>query len=122
MREQPPAGDDANLTGVFGATKARQLRWLLKARAFIEKWLPHILGGALSCAALYIVHLRESVVQVRERVVVLETEVVPVINESKTESTNSADIEDLKGRVTRIEDNYDFARTHAGDAPTRRRK
>ncbi len=61
----------------------------------------------MTVAGGYIIHLRQDVAVVRERVVVLETRVVPVLNESKQETENAIRIQDLDGRVHRLEDNFD---------------
>lgn len=44
----------------------------------------------------------------KTRVVILETEVLPVLEESKREQVNSERIEALDGRVSRVERNIDL--------------
>ncbi len=113
-----PDDDAASLTGIFGAAKARQLRWALWIRRQFTATSLSVIVAIAGAAWAYIGHLREQVSSVTTRVVVLETEVIPdlrlqdrVSDLEKGQATNEA-------RLHNLEDNYDFARAHAGDNPT----
>jgi hypothetical protein len=74
-----------------------------------------ILGG-------YVVHLRQDVAVVRERVVVLETRVVPVLSDRTDVAVLQTRVEDHEQRITRIEADWIDAKAAAGTPPTARRR
>lgn len=93
------------------------------------RWIQHqftatslgAIGAIVVTCGGYIVHLRESVVQVRERVVVLETKVIPFVQDQVRMGAMEATITDHDERLTRLEHNWDDATHEAGTAPTVRR-
>lgn len=93
----------------------RAWRWL--QRQFTATSLGAI-GAIVVFAGGYIVRLNQKVGEQGMKIVVLETRVVPVLEARKEESTNRVEIEDLKARVSRIEANWDVAKTEAGSPPS----
>lgn len=74
---------------------------------FRQQWTKvslSVIGGLLTI----IVAIGGWAVSLKTRVVVLETEVEPVLKEGKLESNNSVRIEDIERRVKRLEDNLDL--------------
>lgn len=94
------------------------------------RWLQHqftvtsisAIAGVLGLAGGYIVHLRQDVAVVRERVVVLETRVVPVLGEQSAVAVLQARVEDHDQRISRIESDWIDARNAAGTPPVVRRR
>lgn len=70
----------------------------------------------------YIAHLRESVAQVRERVIVLETRVVPVIRDEAAVTALQGQVALHEARIQSLEDDYHWAVQKAGEPPTPRRR
>lgn len=96
----------------------RAWRWI--RRQFTVTSLSAI-AGVLTIAGGYIVHLRQDVAVVRERVVVLETRVVPVLGEQSAVAVLRSRVDDHENRITRIETDWIDARTAAGAPPVARR-
>lgn len=117
-------GDDpAARSGILRAEFGENWRWW--------RWLQHqftatslgAIGAILVTCGGYIIHLRESVVQVRERVVVLETKVIPFVQDQTRLATIGTQLEDHEERLSRLETNWDNATVQASTAPsTRKRK
>lgn len=112
---------DPTLTGVFGPEKARQLRWALWVRRQFTVTSVACISAVVSIAGGYIVHLREDVARVSTRVVVLETEVVPDAQLKQKVAELQLQQVNHEARLRNLEDNYQFAREHAADPPTRGR-
>jgi hypothetical protein len=80
------------------------------------------IGAVTLAAAGYIVHLNSRVGELGVQVVVLETQVVPVLAARRDETDNKIEIENLKQRVTRIESSWDVATVEAAGKPQRRER
>ena len=71
----------------------------------------------------YIAYLRESVVAVRERVIVLETKVIPLVQEQDEQGALREMVRDHDERLKRLERNWDDAgQVAASTPPSGRRK
>jgi|SRR5579863_2400187 len=115
MTEEP-----LSRTGILRAELGQAWRWWVWfARQFTPTSLSAI-GTIISLCGLYIIHLREDVATVRERVVVLETRVIPVI-QSSDEITKLEDArENHEQRIKRIENNLDMDYNETEQARQRR--
>lgn len=119
---QTPERFDPSLTDVFGAARARQLRWALWVRKQFTATSLTVIGLVVAGAWGYIAHIREQVSSLTTRVVVLETVVIP--DQALKGRVSALELKDVdkEARLRNLEDNYDFAREHATDPPMRRRK
>lgn len=61
------------------------------------------------------------IINLKTRVVVLETRVVPVLANVREIDVLKVRVDDLEQRITRIEQDWDYARNAAGLPPTPRR-
>jgi hypothetical protein len=68
-----------------------------------------------------VLHLSQRVGEQGVKIVVLEQQVVPYLEERKDESNNRVEIDNLKGRVKRLVDTYDTAQREAGTPPSPRK-
>jgi len=95
---------DDEHSGIFRSRFGRNWRsWAW----FRDQWTNlslSIVGGL--CAIL--IGIGGWAVSLKTRVVVLETEVTPILRETKVESNNAIQIIDLDRRVTRLENNLDL--------------
>lgn len=94
--------------------------WAWIQRQFTPTSLGAI-GIVMTACATYIVHLRENVVEVTTRVIVLEKQVIPVLQDNSTVTTLKAKVEDHANRIDRLEKDYDVA-YHESMAPPVPRK
>lgn len=118
LQVDPALSESAILRARFGVYW-RAWAWI--GKQFTPTSLSAI-GAVLVAAGGYIAHLRESVAQVRERVVVLETRIIP-FTEGQTEiATIKAIMGDHEARIHRLEDDYDHAYVEAGTPPVRRQR
>jgi hypothetical protein len=76
-----------------------------------------VLCAIVSVCGGWILHLSQRVGEQGVKIVVLEQQVVPYLEERKDESNNRVEIDNLKGRVKRLEDSYDTAQREAGTPP-----
>lgn len=112
----PPAGHDPHtLSGVYGKEGAAEIRAFAKFRKQWSKTSLSVLIGTLTVCGGVIGDLYLEQQRLATRVVVLETEVVPDLKLKEK-------IAEHEARLDNLERNYDFAREHAGDAPTPRLK
>lgn len=86
--------------------------WIWIRKQFTPASISLILG-ILAAAAGYISHLRENVAAVTTRVVVLETRVIPVLDQSNKTAALETELKDHNQRISRLEDDYDTARNEA---------
>ena len=103
--------DPHTLTGVYGEEGAKEIRAFAKFRKQWSKTSVSVLIGTVSVCGGVIGDLYLSQERLATRVVVLETEVVPDLKLKEK-------IAEHEARLDNLERNYDFAREHAGDAPT----
>ena len=113
--------DEASRSGILKAEFGihwRHWRW------FSHQFTPTsttILVALVTVCAGWIHHLSQTVGEQGVKIIVLEKQVVPVLEERRDETNNRIEIEGLKERVKRIEDNYDTAQREAATPPTVRR-
>ena len=96
----------------------RAWRWL--QRQFSKTSI----GTILALAALFVAYVQQTRVDTAKlttRVVVLETQIVPDLKLAGRVATLEQRDVDHQARIEDLENNYSFARAHAGDPPTRRR-
>jgi hypothetical protein len=105
----PP--DPHTLTGVYGKEGAKEIRAFARFRQQWTKTSVGFLVGTVSVCGGVIGDLYLSQERLATRVVVLETEVMPDLKLKEK-------IAEHEARLDNLERNYDFAREHAGDAPT----
>jgi len=113
---RPEVSDDPHsLTGTYGKEAAAEIRAFARFRKQWTKTSVSFLLATLGVCGSVIgeLYLREE--RLATRVVVLETEVVPDLKLKEK-------IAEHEARLDNLERNYDFAREHAGDAPTPRAK
>ena len=114
--------DPHTLTGVYGEEGAAQIRAFARFRKQWSKTSVSVLAGTVSVCAGVIGNLYLSQEKLATRVVVLETEVVPDLKVKEKIAEHDAQLAGQAARLDNLERNYDFAREHAGDAPTPRAK
>lgn len=107
--------DDSNIedqltrTGVLKAHFGEQYRFWIWLRA---QFTPASVGVILSVvvtASGYIAHLRETVSAVTMRVVILETRVIPVLDQGNRTAVLEEQISDARDRIDRLEQHWDNA-------------
>lgn len=117
-----PHEEPLTRTGVLRAELGQFWKgWIWLARQFNPTSLS-ALGAVIVACGGYIIHLREDVAKTTERVVVLETKVIPVIGDENRVTMIETKVADHDQRITRLEDNYDTAQREAGRAPIARRR
>jgi hypothetical protein len=91
--------------------------WWWLRKNFSMPAIVTLLGVAASSAA-YIVSLKTRVVVLEHEV----THIVEIVPNTAEIATLKSEVEEHGERLNRLESNYDYAASHAGDAPTTRRK
>jgi len=109
MGKEPEAEDPLTRTGVLKAHFGEQYRFWVWVRGQFTPASVGIILSVVVTAATYIAHLRETVSAVTTRVVVLETRVIPVLDQSNKTAVLEAEIKDMGGRVDRLEEHWDNA-------------
>jgi hypothetical protein len=105
-------GDDPlSLSGIYGKEGAAEIRAFARFRKQWTKTSVSFLVGTVTVCGGVIGDLYLTQEKLATRVVVLETEVVPDLKLKEK-------IAEHEARLDNLERNYDFAREHAGDAPT----
>jgi hypothetical protein len=118
----PPLDDPAERSAIFRSEFGKSWRaWAWVQRQFTPTSLGAI-GFLIVAAGTYIVHLRENVIEVTTRVIVLEKQVIPVLQDSSAVTMLRDTVAAHEQRITRLEANWDDAKTQAGSAPTTRRQ
>ena len=117
MSEQPDDNVDPTQSAILRARFGPYWRaWAWVREQFTPASLT-VLGGVIVGAWGYIAHLRESVVQVRERVVVLETKVIPFVQDQSAIATIKTRLDDHDSRLDRLERDWDFAKNESATPP-----
>lgn len=101
--------DPLTRTSVLRAHFGESYRFWVWVRG---QFTPASIGVIISvvvAAAGYIVHLRETISSVTTRVVVLETRVIPVLDQSNKTAALQVEIDDMRDRVDRLEQHWDNA-------------
>lgn len=109
--------DEQANSGIFRKEFGDNWRWWRWLQRQFTATSLGVIGLIVTVAGTYIVRMNQKVAEQGTRIVVLETRVVPVLEERKQESTNRVEIEDLKARISRLEANYDIAQREAGTPP-----
>jgi hypothetical protein len=114
--------DPAARSAVFQLEFGKSWRiWAWAQRQFSATSLG-IFGVLLAACGTYIVHLRENVVEVRTRVVVLEKQVIPVIQDESIVTTLKANVAAHEQRLGRLEQDYDVAYQESLKPPVPRKR
>ncbi len=101
--------DPLTRTGVLKAHLGESYRFWIWIR---NQFTPASIGLIVSvvvAAGGYIMNLRENVAAVTTRVVVLETRVIPMLDESNRTAALQVEIDDTRDRVDRLEQYWDNA-------------
>ena len=108
---------DPSASGILRAEFGENWRWWRWLQRQFSVTSLGTIAALLVAGGGYIVHLRESVVQVRERVVVLETKVIPFVEGETRIATLETVLNDHGARITRLESNWDEAKSAAAAPP-----
>lgn len=116
MTAEESTDDPLTRTGVLRATFGEGYRgWIWVRNQFTPASLG-VIFGIVAAAGGYIVNVREHLTAVTTRVVVLETRVIPVLDQSGKTGVLTTDVaairvslEDTVRRVGRLEQNWDDA-------------
>lgn len=95
---------DPNESAIMRARFGRNWRSWATFRDQWTKLSVTVVGGL----GVVIVGIGGWAATLKTRVVVLETQVVPVLNESKIESNNATRLNDVERRIARLENNLDL--------------
>ncbi len=109
MSEKLKEEDVLTRTGVLKAHFGEQYRFWMWARHQFTPASVGIIVTIIITAWGYIAHLRETVSAVTTRVVVLETRVVPVMEQGNKTAVLQQQINDMGERVDRLEQHWDNA-------------
>jgi hypothetical protein len=124
MSSDASSEDPRTRTGILRAEFGESWRvWAWSRRQFTPTSLGAI-GVILAASGGYIAHLSQRVSDQALRIQIVETRVIPVLEERKDELTNHADIAALERRISTLEDRLNYATKEAGSPPVpiRRRK
>jgi hypothetical protein len=101
--------DPLTRTGVLRAHFGEHYRFWMWLREQFTPVSLSVIASVIIAASGYIMHLRESISAVTMRVVVLETRVIPVIDQSNLTAALEVQINDMGDRVERLEQHWDNA-------------
>jgi hypothetical protein len=102
--------DPLTRTGVLRENFGESYRFWIWVRNQFTPASISIIVGVIIAASGYIAHLRETVSSVTTRVLVLETRVVPVLEQGSKTAVLEEQIRDMSGRVGRLEEYWDNAK------------
>ena len=109
-----PEDDTHTRTGVLRAHFGEYYRFWIWVRNQFTPISMSVIVSVIVTAGGYIAHLRENISSVTTRVVVLETRVIPVIDQSNKTAALEVEINGLGKRVDKLEDRWENARVVAG--------
>lgn len=101
--------DPLTRTGVLKAYFGEQYRFWLWIRGQFSPASLGVIAGVILTAGGYIMNLRETISAVTTRVIVLETRVIPVLDQSNRTAVIEEQIGDVRDRVDRLEQHWDNA-------------
>lgn len=101
--------DPLTRTGVLRANFGEYYRFWIVVRNQFTPISLSVIVSVIVAAAGYIAHLRENISAVTTRVVVLETRVIPVLDQSNKTAALEVEINDTRERVDRLEQHWDNA-------------
>jgi hypothetical protein len=96
-------------TGVLRAHFGESYRFWIWVRNQFTPASIGIIIGVIVAASGYIAHLRENISSITTRVIVLETRVIPVLDQSNRTAVLEEQITDTRSRVDRLEQHWDNA-------------
>lgn len=108
-RPEDAPEDPLTRTGVLRAHFGESYRFWMWARKQFTPASIGVIVSILVAASGYIAHLRENISSVTTRVVVLETRVIPVLDQSNKTAALEVQINDTRERVDRLEQYWDNA-------------
>jgi hypothetical protein len=114
--------EDSSLTGVFGPEGAAAIRGWEKFRRQFTATSLSVIGAIATIGAGYIAYIHQALATVSTRVVVLETQVIPVIKDEGLVAGLNATVTGHEGRITRLEHDYDIAYRESDSPPVPRRR
>lgn len=113
MTEQAPPSDTQAQKVLSQRLGEHWKIWQWLSRRFSRASAATILALIGTCGG-YILHLNDKIATIKERVVVLETKVVPALADQATRDR----LEQLESRVVRLEDGWFYAENVVKTSPT----